>query len=83
VGPGAPRSGSPSLARGGWSSPLFSGRPASGKLLVLGPTRLKRTTLGGPRRTHLERVGGSTRIASGIGDEIADIHSDVTGDCAK
>jgi hypothetical protein len=48
VVPEAPRSESPSPAGGGWPPPLFSGRLASGKLLVLGPTRLKRTTLGGP-----------------------------------
>jgi hypothetical protein len=53
VVPGAPRSGSPSPARGGWSPPLFSGRPASCTLAPLGPTRLKRTALG---RRSAERM---------------------------
>jgi hypothetical protein len=34
--------------RSGWSPPLFPGRLASGILLPLGPTRLKRTPLTGP-----------------------------------
>ena len=43
--PEAPGFGSPSPGRGGWSPALFSGRPPSCTLLVLGPTQLKRTPL--------------------------------------
>jgi len=57
VVPDAPRFGSPSPARGGWSPPLFSGRPASCTLVPLGPTRLKRTPLDG-RRTLTPREYG-------------------------
>jgi hypothetical protein len=57
VGPKAPRSGSPAPGSGGWSPPLFSGRPASGRLVVLGPTRLKRSTLDGRNENMTDESG--------------------------
>jgi hypothetical protein len=59
VVPATSGSGSPSPASGGWSPPLFLDRLASGTLLPLGPTRLKRNTLDGPQGAGDALVYGS------------------------